>query len=207
MSSIAFIPIKSNSKRVENKNFLEYKGKPLFQHLLDKLIQLNAFDKVVVDSDSEYVEKYIEGTKLLYLEREHWLSSDYSNGNDLLWYHYQLFPDYNYYFQLFVTAPNLKPKTITQCVDFLINTNNYDSIFTATEENGWFWFRGQPVNFLPHILPRSQDAKPITKETTGLYGITRNSLKKYKCRVGANPYFYFVGKDESKDIDNFLDFD
>ena len=31
----------------------------------------------------------------------------------------------------------------------------------------------KPINYKPKILPRSQDAKPIIQETTGLYGIKR----------------------------------
>ena len=37
----------------------------------------------------------------------------------------------------------------------------------------WFWFNDRPINYKPKILPRSQDAKPIVMETTGLYGIRK----------------------------------
>ena len=44
-------------------------------------------------------------------------------------------------------------------------------------------------------------------ETTGLYGIKVKTLKKKKCRIGYKPYFYFIKKDESIDLDTKEDFE
>ena len=63
------------------------------------------------------------------------------------------------------------------------------SILTSHEIYSWFWFKNKPINYSPKVLPRSQDAKPITVETTGLYGITYPALKKNKCRIGKKPFF------------------
>ena len=41
---------------------------------------------------------------------------------------------------------------------------------------------------------------PVVEETTGLYGITRQALEKYRCRIGAKPYIHFVSKFEAVDI-------
>lgn len=41
---------------------------------------------------------------------------------------------------------------------------------------------------------------PVVEETTGLYGISRESLKRYRCRIGKNPYIHFVSKFEAVDI-------
>ena len=69
----------------------------------------------------------------------------------------------------------------------------------------WYWFNKKPVNYNPRVLPRSQDAKPILVETTGLYGIKASALKKLKCRIGKTPYFYEVSDEEIVDIDNNKD--
>ena len=55
-------------------------------------------------------------------------------------------------------------------------------------------------------MPRSQNASPIVRETTALYGIKSESLKKYKCRIGKKPFFYFVDQIEAIDLDEYLDF-
>ena len=59
---------------------------------------------------------------------------------------------------------------------------------------------GIPVNYRPGILPRSQDLVPIMEETTGLYGIKKESLDKYRCRIGRKPYVHVVSKFEAVDI-------
>lgn len=46
----------------------------------------------------------------------------------------------------------------------------------------------------------------MVEETTGLYGISKSSLKKYRCRIGANPYIHFVDKFEAVDINTEEDF-
>ena len=43
-------------------------------------------------------------------------------------------------------------------------------------------------------------------ETTGLYGIRSKALKKKKCRIGYKPFFYYVDKNESVDLDTKQDF-
>ena len=43
-------------------------------------------------------------------------------------------------------------------------------------------------------------------ETTGLYGIRGNTLKKYKCRIGKKPFFFNVNKKEALDLDTKEDF-
>ena len=42
--------------------------------------------------------------------------------------------------------------------------------------------------------------QPVIEETTGLYGISRDSLERYRCRIGRNPYIYLVQKFEAVDI-------
>lgn len=47
---------------------------------------------------------------------------------------------------------------------------------------------------------------PVVEETTGMYGITRDSLEKYRCRIGKKPYMYTVSKFEAVDINTEEDF-
>ena len=62
------------------------------------------------------------------------------------------------------------------------------------------------MNYNPETLPRSQDAMPIIQESTGLYGIKSNILKKKKCRIGVRPFFYQISENESLDLDTEDDF-
>ena len=207
MKVCATIPIKSNSTRVKDKNFKLLNGKPLFQYIIDHCIQAECFDSIYVDTDSSDIKSYCFQNKINWIERKQELTLDTANGNDVLHYDIDHIDEYDFYFQLYATAPFLKPETITACVDKLTHTTKYDSILTATEEYGWFWFKDQPINYQPNILPRSQDAPPVIKETTGLYGISKSAYERYRCRVGSTPYFYIIrDRIECIDLDTQEDF-
>jgi len=201
-----FIPIKSKSIRVPGKNFKLLNNKRLFEYIVDAAIASNVFDDIFVDTDSKEVKKYCINKDLNVIDRDPCLAQDSANGNDLLNAWYNAFSHYEYYFQLFATSPFTSVKTIKECVEFINNNDGFDSIFTAYEECGWYWFENTPINYDPQVLPRSQDAKKVFSETTALYGITSSALKINKCRIGVKPYFYFVNDVEAVDIDSEFDF-
>ena len=201
-----FIPIKSNSERIPGKNFKVLNNKKLYEHIIEHAMEAECFDDIYVDTNSEEITKYAEVHNLKIIKRLEKLAGNTANGNDLLVYHNSIYPDYDFYFQLFATAPFLQAETIKNCVNKLTDGEEYDSCFTAIKHNGFFWINKHPVNYLPNILPRSQDLEPVLEETTGLYGITKESLEKYQCRIGRRPYVYFIDKFEAIDINNETDF-
>ena len=207
MKVCATIPIKSNSTRVKDKNFKLLGQKPLYQYIIDHCIQAECFDDIYVDTDSPEINSYCTENQIVCINRKPELTLDTANGNDVFHYDIDFIGHYDFYFQLYATAPFLKPETINACVDKLTHTTKYDSILTATEEYGWHWFQNQPVNYQPNILPRSQDAPPVIKETTGLYGISKRAYDRFRCRVGATPYFYIIrDRKECIDLDTQEDF-
>ena len=87
------------------------------------------------------------------------------------------------------------------------NSNNYDSIFTVKSLKTFCWHKKKPINYKIKELPRSQDLNPIVIETTSLYGIKKNALNKYKCRIGNKPFLYEVDDFETIDLNNKKDFE
>jgi len=205
MKTAAIIPIKKKSERVVGKNFRIIRDKPLYRYLLDNLKFTN-FDEIILDSDSDEIKKYSLEMGYSFIERKPELKANDANGNHLLNYHKEIIYA-DYYFQLFITSPLLKIKTINECIKILKEKNDIDSILTVKSLYTWFWFDNNPVNYDPKILPRSQDAQPLVMETTGLYGITRNALIENCSRIGKKPYFYEVSDSEDLDIDNEKDLD
>lgn len=200
MKTACFIPIKANSERVPGKNFRVLNGKKLYEYICEHVKEAAVFDDVYIDTNSEEIAAYAQEQGFQVIERKPELARNTANGNDLLVYHYQNHPQYDYYFQLFATAPYLQPETIKICFDKLITSEEYDSCFTATENHGFYWLAENPINYRPGILPRSQDMLAVVEETTGLYGICRDSLDRYRCRIGRKPYIHTVSKFEAVDI-------
>ena len=200
MKTACFIPIKANSERVPGKNFCILNGKKLYEHICEHVKQADVFDDVYIDTNSEEIAEYAQNFGFQVIARKPELARNTANGNDLLVYHFEQYPEYEYYFQLFATAPYLQPGTIKSCYDKLITSEEYDCCFTATENHGFYWLAENPINYRPGILPRSQDMLPVLEETTGLYGIHKDSLARYRCRIGRKPYIHIVSKFEAVDI-------
>lgn len=200
MKTACFIPIKANSERVPGKNFRVLNGKKLYEYICEHVRIANIFDDIYVDTNSEEIADYAKSMKFHVIDRKPELAKNTANGNDLLVYHYETFPDYDYYFQLFATAPYLQPDSIKACFNTLISSEEYDSCFTATENHGFYWLNGMPMNYRPGILPRSQDMAAVIEESTGLYGICKDSLQRYRCRIGKKPYIHTISKFEAIDI-------
>lgn len=206
MKTACFIPIKENSERVVGKNFRLLNGKKLYEYIIMHTIAANCFDDIFIDTNSEEIKEYALSYGLSVINRVELLAQNTANGNDLLVYHGKQYPRYDYYFQLFATAPYLQPKTIQSCCEILLSSEQYDSCFTALKNNSFYWLNNLPVNYRPGILPRSQDIVPVVEETTGMYGIHREALQKYQSRIGRNPYIHFVNKFEAVDINTEEDF-
>ena len=200
MKTACFIPIKANSERVPGKNFRILGGKKLYEYICEHAKAADVFDDIYIDTNSSEIMDYAKKQGFLIIERKPELASNSANGNDLLVYHCEQYPKYDYYFQLFATAPYLQPASIRTCYNMLLSSEEFDSCFTATENHGFFWWADNPVNYRPGILPRSQDMRPVIEETTGLYGISRESLLRYHCRIGRRPYIHIVDKYEAVDI-------
>lgn len=200
MKTACFIPIKENSERVPGKNFRVLNGKKLYEYIIEYITEAGCFDDVYVDTNSKEIMEYADMKQLHVIERQQYLAENTANGNDLMVYHQKICSDYDYYFQVFATAPYLQPESIRKCCDMLVSSEEYDSCFTATQNHGFYWLNNIPVNYRPGILPRSQDMPPMVEESTGLYGIKRSSIEKYKCRIGKKPYIYIINKFEAVDI-------
>ncbi len=208
------VPIKSKqSTRVPNKNFRDLSGKPVSHWLLDELLAHCPKEwDIFIDSESPSVmEKLSDSHRkhFKFFQRDPWFASDHANGNHLISQFSVSNPEYDIYLQTYVTAVTLTGKIFMEAVqEFIDSRDKFDSMFLATEETGWFWRENNALNYdpsKPDGLPRSQDATVI-KETTGLYGITRDAALRTGCRIGNRPLIYTVPRAYAVDIDTMEDF-
>jgi pseudaminic acid cytidylyltransferase len=57
---IAIIPARAGSKRVKNKNVMDFCGKPMIGYALSAASQSGVFDKIHVSTDSEQIKQIVE---------------------------------------------------------------------------------------------------------------------------------------------------
>ena len=103
------------------------------------------------------------------------------------------------------TAPYITVETMKQCIE-AVKSGEFDSAFCAVKLQEYLWKAGEPLNFDPSNLPRTQDLIPIFQETSGIYVFSKDSFQKYHRRIGNNPFIKEVSFKESIDIDDPEDF-
>ena len=204
MKIVAIMPIKLNNERLPGKNTMMLGGKPLLRHELDNLIRISQIDDVYVYCSSEEIKDYLPaGVKFLRRPKE--LDLPTSNFT-------QIFDTFSHtieadiYVYAHATAPFVTVETMRECIDAVIS-KEYDSAFCAVKIQDYLWQDGKPLNFDAQNLPRSQDIKPIYRETSGIYVIPKEMFTSLRRRVGNRPYIKELTFKESIDINNGEDFE
>jgi pseudaminic acid cytidylyltransferase len=87
MTRLAIIPARSGSKRIKNKNFKYFFGKPIINYSIDLAIESKLFDTIHVSTDSEEYLKKISNKKIdTSFKRPKYLSLDSTPLLDVIKY-------------------------------------------------------------------------------------------------------------------------
>ena len=204
MKTVAFVPIRLNSKRVVGKNLKMLGNKPLLCYILDTLVNVKRIDEVYVYCSSEEIIKYLpQGVK--FLKRPESLDRDETLGKEI----YEEFTktiDADVYVLAHTTAPFMKVTTVENALSKILD-EGYDSAFSAEKIQTFAWFNGKTLNYDLKEIPRTQTIEPVYVETSAFFMFKREIWKVHKQRIGFNPYFAIVDKIEGVDIDWPEDFE
>lgn len=203
MKTVAVIPIKFNNRRLPGKNTKLLGGKPLMQYIQETLLQVKGIDEIYVYCSDERVKDFIvSGIK--YLKRPDYLDGDKINANDIfVTFSKQIEADI--YVVAHATAPFISAKSIEKGLN-IVKKGEHDSAFSVSKLQDFLWIDGKPFNYNPDRIPRTQDLPPIYKETFAFFVYTREVIRKYHRRIGAQPYLVEVEGKECIDIDEADDF-
>ncbi len=204
MKTVAIMPIKLNNERLPGKNTKILGNKPLLQYELDNLIATKLCDSIYVYCSSEQIKTYLpKGVDLL--KRPEFLDLPTSNFTQIF-ENFMKEIDADVYVYAHATAPFINVETMEECIK-AVKSGEYDSAFCASKIQDYLWLDNKPMNFDATNLPRSQDLKPIYRETSGVYVFTKNVFIKLKRRIGIKPFIKEVSYKEAVDINNLEDFD
>lgn len=204
MKTVAFVPIRLNSKRVVGKNLKSLGGKPMMCYVLETLSQVKDIDEVYVYCSQDEIQTYLpKGVR--FLKRPSFLDRDETLGQEI----YEEFTktvDADVYVLAHTTSPFIKPETIQNALH-KVTQEGYDSAFSAEKIQTFAWFKGSPLNYELTNIPRTQTIEPVYVETSAFFIFKRDIWKIHKQRIGFNPYIAIVDKIEGIDIDWPEDFD
>ena len=165
-SIVAFIPARSGSKRIPNKNILTFEGHPMLAYSIRSAVDSGIFDQVVCATDSK---KYADiaqyyGAEVPFL-RDRSISGDKSA--DIEWVAWTLKKlhsmgkKFDAFSILRPTSPFRLPETIQRAWQQFIGNSQADSLRAVEkckQHPGKMWVI-QGKNMLP-LLPYSDDTTP-----------------------------------------------
>ncbi len=204
MKIVAIMPIKLNNERLPGKNTKLLGDKPLLQYELLALQETGMCDSVNVYCSDETVCAALPAG-VNFVKRPTFLDLPTSNFTQIF-ENFMNTVDADLYVYAHATAPFITVETMRQCIE-AVQSGEYDSAFCAVKIQDFLWQDGEPLNFDAANVPRSQDLKPIYRETSGVYVFTKEVFETYHRRIGKKPFIKEVSYKEAVDINNPEDFD
>lgn len=205
----AIVPMRHSSERVPGKNYRYFAGKPLYQRVVDTLLDCPSVTQVVIDTDSDTIKEQIgrDYPTVILLERPSHLRDGATPMNDVLLNTCNTIES-DFYLQTHSTNPLLSVDSIEKGIEtFVKNFPVYDSLFGVTRLQVRLWDQlARAVNHNPAILLRTQDLPPIYAENSCIYLFTKSILENKHNRVGDRPYMLEIPEIEAQDIDVEINF-
>ena len=135
---ICIIPARSGSKRIKDKNIINFYNKPLISYSIKKAISSKLFNKVIVSTDSKKIKRISEkfGAKVPFI-RSKKLSNDKTGTMDVLIDAIKKTNSVNEKFccLFYPTSPLIKAIDLNKAFNILKSKKNADGIFTIAEYN------------------------------------------------------------------------
>lgn len=207
----AYVFMKEHSERVPDKNMREIAGKPLYCHIVEKLIKSKKISEILINTDSTRIAESIHTTfpELRVAMREEHLLGDMVGPNELIDSDIKNFNS-EHVFQTHSTNPMITVDTINRAIEeYFHGLGKHDSIFSVTAiRKRYFWGDGNAINHDPAKICRTQDLTPIYEENSCFYIFSKNSfLLNNKNRIGCKPGMFEIPAKQALDIDEMFEFE
>lgn len=196
--TVAFVPAKSHSSRIENKNMRILDGEYLFRRKLRQLVKCEAIDEVYLDTDSDEMAELASDLLVKRLRRPAALASNATDGHELFAYECsQVKADI--YIQSLCTSPFIDEHTVSRALAALEADKDADSLVGVSKQKQYTWHEGVPAYGWGRI-PNSVDLPAIIVEAMGLYIVPARGGVAPVQRFGRRPHFFPLQPQELIDV-------
>jgi len=217
MATIAILPARSGSKRIKNKNTIDFCGKPMIAYALEAANNSQLFDKIHVSTDSDETKNIVEslgypvdfmrpselaGNVVGTIPVLQWVLKKYLSRNET----------YESAFNIMPAAPFLKPSDLIKAYELYLRHNQKHPLHVVSEfpvPIEWAYRRNEE-GLLDPVQPgayaiRSQDMEKAYYET-GPFSIFHVSHLVSNDPVTDEGFIsYIMPKDRAIDIDDYQD--
>lgn len=199
----AFVPLKLNSRRLPNKNFLKLGSKPLAFHVFETLTEINEISSVYCYTSQPQVLALLP-QRVELLMRPKKLDGDTVKANELFKFSVEKI-DADIIVLCHATGPYITKESIIKGIQ-AVASGEYDCAFSVQANKTYSWYKGKPLNYDPFNMMQTQDLEPVYCETSGFYIFKKSDYLKTGTRIGEKPYLVEVNIKEAIDIDEPKDF-
>ena len=134
---LAIIPARGGSKRIKNKNIVDFLGKPLIFYALDAAKKSKLFDEIHVSTDSKEIKNVVEklGYKVDFLRKKN-LADDFTGLFPVLKWVHQEYKKRGQFFQdvfcIMPCAPLLNHADLISAYKMFKNFNSKNPLLVAS---------------------------------------------------------------------------
>ena len=209
-----FLPCRSGSQRVKNKNirkFHKYKF-GLIELKINQLLKVKEIDQITTSTDDKKIIKFLQklNKKKIKIDiRPKKLASSKTKTDDLIRHASKLFNKDDHILWTHVTSPFFDEKNYRDAIiKYKKNLKKYDTLVGSNAIQDFIFNQNKPINynFKKTYWPNTQTLKKLYKINNTVFLTSAKNYVKKKNRIGSKLFFYNVDKINSIDIDNLDDF-
>ncbi len=217
MASIAIIPARGGSKRIERKNIKEFNGKPIIAYAIEAAIRSKLFSEVMVSTDDkEIAEVSKKYNAAVPFTRSSDNANDHATLADVL---VEVLAQYKQQGKEFDTICCILPTAALITQERLaegnkkLSSGNYTSIVPVLrfsypiqralkDVNGFLSLREKE-----HAQTRSQDLEPYFHDAGQFYWANTQEFLKERTLFTSKMGFIELAEAEAQDVDTLMDWD
>lgn len=200
MKTVAFVPAKGNSQRIENKNLIVFDGEYLFKRKLRQLLDCREIDEVWLDSDSKYMHSLATDLPIKHHFRDAELASNSTDGH-ALFENEATATGADIYVQALCTSPFVDKDVIDPALSTL-KASKEKSLLAVSDQKLYIWENGKPA--YGKSIPNSADIQPTTVETMSFYAVKFDGSHLTR-RYSENPILWQISPTQAIDINTHDD--
>jgi len=195
--TVAFVPAKGTSERIQNKNLTIIDGEFLFKRKILQLLKCKEIDEVWIDSESQTVHALVNDLPVKHLYRDKALANNNTDGH-AMFANQTKNTDADIVVQVLCTAPFIDAVVIDEALK-KFKQSDHTSLVAVTRNRFYEWKDGQPL--YGDSIPNSVDLPERVLESMSFYAVKTNGVPTNK-RYTDNVMLYDLDPLQSLDIDN-----
>jgi N-acylneuraminate cytidylyltransferase len=226
LKTVAFLPMRSGSKSIPDKNIKQIAGKPLFYWTLNPLVNAKLLDKIVVAVDSEkysnLIKEYFNNPKIEIYFRDQANSQDGSSTEAVILEYIEKFKNQlktrDNFLLVQATNPFIGRNDVDNIIsdfnnkkgmyDSILSVSNLDDKFLWTTVNGDGPKVGMSINYEYLKRPRRQEFESnFYVENGAMYISTIETIFKYQNRLADKVGLYVMPSYTMHELDEPEDYE